>query len=68
MRIRAIHTYEFGALGTQSFDFRDSWSDETATRILLSGAMAAENLRCYVALPCCGVFRLLAAQTSTYIS
>lgn len=38
MRIRAIHTYEFGALGTQSFDFRDSWSDETATRILLSGA------------------------------
>ena len=38
MRIRAIHTYEFGALGTQSFDFRDDWSDETATRILLSGA------------------------------
>ncbi len=38
MRIRAIHTYEFGALGTQSFDFRDGWSDETATRILLSGA------------------------------
>lgn len=25
-------------MGTQSFDFRDSWSDETATRILLSGA------------------------------
>ncbi|MEN9502867.1 MAG: hypothetical protein RI964_2152 [Pseudomonadota bacterium] len=38
MRIRAIHTYEFGALGTQSFDFRDDWSDETATRILFSGA------------------------------
>lgn len=37
MRIRAIHTYEFGALGTQSFDFRDEWSDETATRILFSG-------------------------------
>lgn len=38
MRIRAIHTYEFGTLGTQSFDFRDDWSDETATRILFSGA------------------------------
>lgn len=37
MRIRAIHTYQFAALGTQSFDFKNDWDDKTASRILFSG-------------------------------
>lgn len=37
MRIRAIHTFEYGVLGTQSIDFNDDWDGETASQILLSG-------------------------------
>ena len=37
MKIRAIHTFQFAALGTQSFDFKNTWNDKTATRILFSG-------------------------------
>lgn len=37
MKIRAIHTYEAGPLGSQVFDFKDSWSDEIAPNILFSG-------------------------------
>lgn len=37
MRIRAIHTDNFGVLGTQSFEFKDDWGGDIASRILLSG-------------------------------
>jgi energy-coupling factor transporter ATP-binding protein EcfA2 len=37
MKIRAIHTYQAGPLGTQVFDFHDDWGNQTASRILFSG-------------------------------
>jgi len=37
MRIRSIHTQEFGPLGTQDFDLSDSWTNEIAGRVLFSG-------------------------------
>ncbi len=37
MKIRAIHTYEAGPLGSQVFDFKDAWTDEIAPHILFSG-------------------------------
>jgi len=37
MKIRAIHTHEAGPLGSQIFDFKDSWADEIAPNILFSG-------------------------------
>ncbi|MCP1474397.1 putative ATPase [Pseudomonas sp. EB276 TE3739] len=37
MKIREIHISRLGVLGTQSFDFSDEWSGETASRILISG-------------------------------
>jgi predicted ATPase len=37
MKIRAIHTYEAGPLGSQKFDFKDDWSGEIASNILFSG-------------------------------
>ena len=37
MKIRSIHTYKAGPLGTQTLDFHDDWSGQTHERILLSG-------------------------------
>lgn len=37
MKIRAIHCYQAGPLGSQAFDFLDEWSEEIAPRILFSG-------------------------------
>lgn len=37
MKIRAIHTNNFGPLGTQSFNFQSEWSQETSERVLFSG-------------------------------
>lgn len=37
MKIRAIHTHEAGPLGSQVFDFKDSWADEIAPNILFTG-------------------------------
>lgn len=37
MKIRSIHTYKAGPLGTQTLDFHDDWSGKTHERILLSG-------------------------------
>jgi ABC-type transport system involved in cytochrome c biogenesis ATPase subunit len=37
MKIRAIHTFDAGPLGTQVLDFHDDWSGQTNPRILFSG-------------------------------
>jgi len=37
MKLCAIHTSEAGPLGTQIFDFRDSWNGIVGTNILFSG-------------------------------
>jgi hypothetical protein len=37
MKIRSIHTQDAGPLASQVFDFKDSWSDEVAPRVLFSG-------------------------------
>jgi len=37
MKIGAIHTFEAGPLGSQEFQFKDDWSGDIATNILLSG-------------------------------
>lgn len=37
MKIRAIHTFHAGPLGSQMFDFKDDWSGEIATHVLYSG-------------------------------
>ena len=37
MKIRAIHVFEAGPLGSRVFDFKDDWSGEIATNILFSG-------------------------------
>lgn len=37
MKIRTIHTFQAGPLGTKDIKFRDEWSGETAPRILFSG-------------------------------
>ncbi|MBU0550717.1 ATP-binding protein [Myxococcota bacterium] len=37
MKIRAIHTYEAGPLGSQVFDFKNEWGGEIAANVLFSG-------------------------------
>lgn len=37
MKIRAIHTFEAGPLGSQVFNFKDDWSGEISSTVLFSG-------------------------------
>lgn len=37
MKIRSIHTFDAGPLGTQAFDFKDDWGGEIAARTLFCG-------------------------------
>ncbi len=37
MKIQAIHTHQAGPLGSQKFDFKDSWTQAIAPNVLFSG-------------------------------